>query len=63
MMQVAEPGHRYNTSTYSGVIHCLTTGGRFLGQCEMRSVLVVVADIFVHKEFQMAFVEDDHVVE
>lgn len=35
----------------------------FLAQPEMRSILVVVADIFVEKAFQMPFVEHNHMIQ
>jgi hypothetical protein len=36
---------------------------RFLAQPEMSSVLVVVADVFAEKAFQVLFVEQYHMIE
>ena len=41
----------------------MTTGGRSLRQRNMRSVVVVVADVIIHESFQMPRIEHDHVVE
>ena len=63
MMQAAQPRHGYNLATCFGILHCLTTGRSFLGQCKMRPVVVIVANVLVHQPLQMAFVENDYVVE
>jgi len=49
MMQTAEPGHGYDLAACAGVFFCRATGGRSLRQREMRSVVVVVADVIIHK--------------
>ena len=63
MMQTAEPWHRDNPTTQSGLAHCLTTGRRSLCQSEMRSVVVIIAHVLKHEAFQMPLVENDHMVE
>src|ERR1039458_1553954 len=60
MMQTAESCLRDHPST----MHRPDSAARrFLAQPEMRPVLVIVADVFAEKAFQMPFVEHDHVVE
>ena len=63
MMQTAEPWHRDNPTTQSGLAHCLTTGRRSLCQSEMRSVVVVVMNVLAHQTFQMALIENNHMIE
>jgi len=53
-MQVTQPWHR---------CHLVTDAGSFLCRRKMRSVLGIVADVFVHQAFQMPLIENDHVVE
>jgi hypothetical protein len=62
MMQTAKPWHGYDLATRTGITRCNTTGRRSFCQCKMRAILVVVADVLVHQAFQMAFVENDHVI-
>jgi hypothetical protein len=54
MMQAAKPWHRYNPGTRTGLAH-FATGGRLLRQSQMRSVLVVVADVLIHQAFQVLY--------
>ena len=63
MMQAAEPWHRYNPGTRTGLARCLTTYRFPLRQCKMSSVLVVITDVLIHEPFQMPFIDDDHMVE
>ena len=63
MMQAAEPGHHDDFAPGLRATHRYATGRRFLRQREMRPVLVVVADVLVHQAFQMAFIQNDHMVE
>jgi len=63
MMQTAEPGHGYDLATGTGILCCRTTGGRSLRQREMHPVIVIVADVIVHRALQMPFIENDHMVE
>jgi hypothetical protein len=63
MMQATKPWHRNNPATDSGLGLCFTTGWRSLIQSKMRSVVVVVADVPIHQAFEMAFIQNDHMVE
>ena len=63
MMQAAEPGHYDDFASSLRVTHCYTTGRCFLRQREMSSIVVIIADVITHKALQMAFIQDDHMVE
>ena len=63
MMQAAEPWHRYDFASYFGVARCFTAGRRSLCQCKMRPVFVIVLDVLAHQAFQVAFIENDRMVE
>src|ERR1039458_7148669 len=63
MMQTAKPWHGYDFATCAGIVFCLTTGRRSFRQGKMRSVVVIITDVIIHKAFQMALVEHDHMVE
>src|ERR1035438_5952687 len=63
MMQTAKPWHRYDLAICAGVLLWLTSFRRSLRQPEMRSILVVVTNVFVHQTFQVAFIDNDHMVE
>jgi hypothetical protein len=63
MMQAAKLWHRNNSVFLAGAVQCRATGWRSFRQPEMRSILVVVADVFVHQAFQMAFIDNDYMVE
>ena len=41
----------------------MTTRRRSHCQCEMRPILVVIADVLFDQELQVPLIEDDHVVE
>ena len=62
MMQAAESGHDNDFAPGLRITHRYTTGRRFLGQREMRPVLVIVTDILIHQALQIPFVENDHMV-
>src|ERR1700749_4947272 len=63
MMQTAKPWHRYDLAICAAVLLWLASFRRSFRQPEMRSILVVVTDVFVHQAFQVAFIDNDHVVE
>lgn len=50
--EATKPWHRYNPAPCIGIFLCLTTRRRFLRQCEMRSVVVVVKDVFLQQAFR-----------
>ena len=62
MMNTAKPWHGYNTATFVGAFLGLTVSGRFLRQREVRPVVLIVADVVIHQAFQMAFVQNNHMV-
>ena len=63
MMQPAESWHRYNPSTYTGLLLSFTTGKRYLRQREMSSILMIVPNVLVHQTVQMTLIEHDHMIE
>ena len=63
MMQATQPRHRCHTVTGATSSPRFATRGRSLFQRKMCAILVIVADVFVHQAFQMALIENDHVVE
>ena len=63
MVQAAESLHGYDLAACIGILFCFTTGRRSFVQCTVRSVVVIVADVLIHKALQMPFVEHDHMVE
>jgi hypothetical protein len=62
MMQAAEPRHGYNSGACIVALLGLTTSRRSLRQRQMRSVVMVIADVIIHEPFQVAFIEDDHMI-
>src|ERR1035438_7958249 len=62
MMKTSEPWHRCNLATDTGILSCLSPAGRSLRQREMRSVFMVVTNVFADQAFQMPFVENNHMV-
>jgi hypothetical protein len=62
-MQTAKFWHRYDPATNLGLARCFTTGRRSLRQRKMCSILVIIAYVLIHQPFQMALVENDHMVE
>lgn len=64
MMQATQSRHGHNFCVgWSCQRCCISTSRRLLAQPEMSAVLVVIADVLAHQVFQMALVEDDHMVE
>jgi len=63
MMQAAKPRHREDSATGFGTLFCFTTVRSSLLQREVRSVIVIIADVVGHESLQMPFVEHDHMVE
>ena len=62
MMQAAQPRHRYDpriVGTYSR----RSVFRSVLAQPEMRPILVVVADVLGHETFQVALVQDNHMIQ
>ena len=62
MMETTEPREREHRATCAWVIHHHTASRSFLAEPKMRSVLVVIANVFVHQAFQMSLIHDDHVI-
>lgn len=63
MMQTAESRHGNDLRARRGVLRSFSVRRRLLVQPEVGSVLVVIADVFVHPPSQMALIQDDHMVE
>src|SRR6266446_6176001 len=63
MMQPTESSERLNPAFSYRVPNDWAPIWRVLSQPQMGSVLMVVADIFAHESFQMAFIEHDHMVQ
>src|SRR5208337_3637601 len=63
MVQTAEPWHRYDPATNAELPCGVPTGRCFLRQRKVSPVLMVIADVLKHKPFQVAFIENDHIVE
>jgi len=63
MMQSAQSRHRDDFAIRNGIRFVFAPAGRLLRQREVRPVLVVIANEFGHEPFQVAFVEDDHMIE
>ena len=62
MMQAAEPWHRNNPSARSRLAHCFTSVRRSLRKREVRPIVVVIANVFIHEAFQVTLIENDHMV-
>ena len=63
MMQATKPWHGDDLAACIMIDLGFTPRRRSLCQSEMRSVLVVIADVLRHQAFQMLFVEHNDVVE
>src|SRR5882724_10388184 len=61
-MQPAKSWHGYDPTTCIGVLRSMTTRRSTLPQREMRSIFMVVPDVFVHQPFQMPLIHHDHMV-
>lgn len=62
MMQAAERRHGNDIRIRRRALHGPSLSRRLLAQPEMRPILVVIADVFVHQPFQMVLVEHDDMV-
>jgi hypothetical protein len=63
MMQATKPRHGNDPATCIASLFCLTTGRRTLRQRKMSPVIVIVTDVLVHQAFQMALIQNYHMVE
>jgi hypothetical protein len=63
MMQSAESWRGYDSATSIRVLRCNTISGRSLRQRKMRSVFVIIVNVFVHEPLQMPFIHDDDMIE
>jgi hypothetical protein len=63
MMQAAKPWDRHNRVIRTCIHLHLSTSGRSLRQREMRSILMVVADVLFHEAFQVPLIENNHMIE
>lgn len=63
MMQTAESRHGDDLGAPDRPLHSRSPHRGLLVQPEMRSVAVVITDVLVDEAFQMAFVQNDHVIE
>ena len=63
MMQTTEPWHGYNFAVCNWILFRFTASRRSFRQGKMSAVLVVVADVIIHKAFQMLLVQNNHMVE
>jgi len=62
-MQAAESRHRDDFAPGLKAIYRNTTGRRSFCQRKMSPTLMVIADVLIHEAYQMAFIENDHMVE
>ena len=62
MVQAAESRQGLNLAPFPRVNCCWPTCWRVLRETQVRSILVVVTDVFRHESLQMPFVQDDYVV-
>ena len=63
MMQAAEPRHGNDLRAHALCWPRSATCRSLLVQPEMRTIIVVIANVLGHEPFQMAFIEHDHMVE
>ena len=63
MVQATEPWHASHPGLHRSALCSRCARRRLLCKPKMCSVVVVVADIFGHEAFEMAFVENDDVIE
>src|SRR5260370_24609970 len=62
-MQSAKSWHGYGPTPCIGIVRSVTTRRSSLLQREMRSIFMVVPDVFVHQPFQMLLIHHDHMVD
>ena len=63
MVQAAEPWERENLATRGRILRHRAACGSLLVQAQMSPVIVVVADVLVYQALQVAFIENDHMIE
>src|SRR5271170_3286539 len=63
MMQPAKLRRGNDLRMHLSSLHRLSASRRLLVQSKMRTVIVEVANVFVHKALQVAFIQHDHMVE
>lgn len=63
MMQPAQSRHGNDLCSYPRLVRRFSARWSLFVQSEMRPVVVVVARIFGQEAMQMAFVQDDHMIE
>ena len=63
MMQAAEAPERLNSLFNARGRSHWALGRRILGEPEVGSVLMVIPDVLGHEAFQMAFVQNDHMIQ
>src|SRR5260370_71393 len=61
-MQTTERRSRYNAMGRFKRRRGFTTCRRSLGQRNVSSVLVIIADVLIHEAFRMALIDNDHMV-
>ena len=62
MMQPAEPRQGNDLCIHDGVLFGFSSSRSLFHQAEMRSVVMIVADVLAHQAFQMALVKDDDMI-
>jgi len=62
MVQAANPRHGDDCAA-SALLECRPIGGCLLVEPEVRTVLMVVAHIFIHQPIQMALVHHNHMID
>ena len=63
MMQAAEPRHRNHLRIDRRSHLDLPASGSFLVQTEMSSIVMIVEDVLVHEALEMAFIQNDDLIE
>ena len=63
MVQTAEPWHRNHPAIWARISNGLASSRCLFLQPEMRSVIMVVANVLVHETLEMPLVEDNHVIQ
>lgn len=63
MMKSADSGHRNDCSILTEIHFHYASSGSSFAQCQMRSVVMVVADVFTYEAFQMALIEHNYMIE
>ena len=63
MMEAAEPWYGDNFAAGACILRCHTACRSLLVQAEMSPVFMVITDVLIHEALQMAFIENDHMVE